>query len=529
MPNVDPRNIVVVDDNPATLYATSRVLRNAGFQVREARTGEGGVSAATTLPVDLVVLDIDLPDFDGYEVCRRIRSMESSRRVRVVYLSASFIDDSHRVRGFEEGADGFLTHPVDPAVLIATVGALLRTRAIEQELEAFLERERLARAEAERANRAKDEFLAILSHELRTPLTAIVGWAEVARVLAQEDARMRNAMDVIVRNAKLQSQLISDLLDVSSISAGKMLELELTPTSVTEVVEHSLESSAALAAAQGVHIVRDLAPEAFVVMGNRGRLLQIVTNLLGNAIKFSQAEGTVYVTTREDAEVVTITIRDEGRGIGSEALARIFDRFWQEENGSRRRHGGLGLGLSIVKHLTALHGGTIEAQSEGEGRGATFTLTLPLAADSLSITAEHAVEVQSGELGASLRGLRVFVVDDDQDGRRWIAHIIKEAGATTADAGSVTEALAAIPAFEPDVVVSDLAMPERDGFDLIAELRGEHRGAGGLAVIALSAFATADDRRQALARGFDHFIAKPPAPQDLVRAIRRVSRRRRDH
>jgi signal transduction histidine kinase len=519
------RSIVVVDATPATLHATSEMLRQAGFQVREVATGLEGVVAAATAPIDLVVLDLDLPDIDGYEVCRRIRALESRRRVRVLYLSASFSQNAQCVRGFEEGADGFLTHPVDPAVLIATVGALLRTRAIEVELEGYLGRERLAREEAERANRAKDDFLATLSHELRTPLTAIVGWADVARLLAHEDPKLLAAVDVIARNARLQAQLISDLLDVSSISAGKMTRLDLAPVSLTEIVEGSLQSIASAAVSRTVRLERELSDETFIVQGNADRLTQVCVNLLNNAVKFSDPGDVVRVRTERQGGAVVLTVIDEGRGIRPELLPRVFDRFWQEENTSRRTHGGMGLGLSIVKHLTELHHGTVQAASDGEGCGATFTVTLPLdvpAATGHEPGASFPGDAPEGEI--SLQGVRVLIVDDDDDGREWIKHVVSQAGADAVDASSVTEALATARDFAPHVVVSDLAMPGRNGFDLLSALRTMGNERRDLPVIALSAFASAEDRRSALQGGFEEFFAKPPVPNDLLRAIWRVSR-----
>lgn len=513
--------ILVVDDNPTTRYTTSRVLRHAGFTVREAATGTGGINAAREDPVDLIVLDIDLPDIDGYAVCRTIRGMESTARVRVVYLSASFIDDSHKVQGFEAGADGFLTHPVEPSVLVATVSALLRNRAIELELEQLLERERIARDEAERANRLKDDFLATLSHELRSPLTAIVGWTQVAKLKAAKHPEVVDALDVINRNARLQAQLISDLLDVSAISAGKRLIVETEPVSLSEVIDITVESLAAQASVKGVLIVREVDAHVGFVRGDALRLQQIVSNLLGNAIKFSKPGGCVHVRLAAVQGKARLEVQDEGRGISASVLPRIFDRFWQEDTSSRRSNSGLGLGLSIVSHLTALHGGTIKAESEGEGKGARFTVELPLMSD--ADLAMITSETESAALGSGepdLRGVRVLIVDDDQDGRAWVRHVLGNAGAETLDVGSVDHAISALDAFHPQVIVSDLAMPERNGFDLAASLRSRGNQTATLPLIALSAHASAEDRRKALDASFDDFLPKPPDRLDLLRAVR---------
>lgn len=525
MPANDNRSVLVVDDNPVTRYATTRILRHAGYAVSEATTGTAGIDTATDTPVDLVVLDIDLPDIDGYEVCRRIRSMASTRRVRVVYLSASFIDDSHKVQGFEAGADGFLNHPVEPAVLIATVGALLRTRAIERELEGLLERERVAREEAERANRAKDDFLATLSHELRSPLTAIVGWAEVARMQAEDYPDILNAVQVIARNAKLQAQLISDLLDVSRITTGNM-RLEFESVSIIDVIRNCVESLQGTATARAIDLQVNIEDGVGRMYGDSGRLYQIISNVLSNALKFSEAGGVVTLTLRKTAEeLAEVTVEDTGRGIGAAVLPRIFDRFWQEDTTSRRSHGGLGLGLSIVKHFTEMHGGTVSAASDGVGKGARFTITLPLlpadmiVAEPSMLTAEHEA---TGEV--NLTGIRVLLVDDETDGREWVRHVVAGAGADTMDVSSVDQALTAVDAFHPHVIISDLAMPVRNGFDLVTALqRAGHSGAK-LPVIALSAFASAEDKMRALEAGFQHFLSKPPSPPELLRVIKRMSR-----
>lgn len=520
MPPDKATSILVVDDNAATRYTTSRVLRHAGYTVREASTGLGGIAEASKEEIDLIVLDIDLPDIDGYEVCRRIRAIPSTSRLRVVYLSASFIDDNHKVQGFEAGADGFLTHPVEPAVLVATVGALLRNRAIELELEQLLERERLAREDAERANRAKDEFLATLSHELRSPLTAIIGWTEVARIKAADQPGIVDALQVISRNARLQAQLISDLLDVSAISAGKSLRVDAEPVSLADVIDSTLESMMATAKERDVKLTHSVDPAVGLVSGDAGRLNQIVSNLVSNALKFSSPGGAVEVRLTARENKARIEVCDGGRGISPQVLPRIFDRFWQEDTSSRRSHSGLGLGLSIVKHLTELHGGTIRAWSEGEGKGATFTVDLPIATEAAlgASRSDHDDVDEAGE--ADLRGIRVMVVDDDSDGRAWVRHVLATAGADTLDVGSVDHALAALEAFKPQVIVSDLAMPQRNGFDLLASLRSSGREAATLPVIALSAHASSEDRRKALDASFGDFLSKPPDRVALLRAVR---------
>ncbi|MGV3708554.1 MAG: response regulator [Gemmatimonas sp.] len=524
MPNRN-RSILIVDDNPATRYSTARILRHSGYVINEVSTGAGGVKAAMENHVDLVVLDIDLPDIDGFEVCRRIRANAATRRVRVIYLSASFMDDSHKVQGFEAGADAFLNHPVEPAVLIATVAALLRARAIEYELEQLLEREQTARAEAERANRAKDDFLATLSHELRSPLTAIVGWAEVARLQSEDHPQIQNALQVIERNAKLQSQLISDLLDISRITTGSF-RMDMAPVWLSDIMKTSVDSLQASAEKRRIVLEYSIDNTVGAVRGDSARLYQIISNVLSNAIKFSETGGVVKATLRKATDdVAEIVIEDSGRGIPASVLPRVFDRFWQEDTTSRRSHGGLGIGLSIVKHLTEMHGGSVVAVSDGEGLGSRFTLTLPLLpSDVVMPDPAHNTGEMEAIGHAMLESIRVMLIDDEPDGREWVRLMMANAGAETMDVGSVDEALSAVDTFDPHVIVSDLGMPGKNGFDFVTELRERGHGAARLPVLALSAFASADDKMRALEAGFQSFMSKPPDAQELLRAVRRLAR-----
>jgi signal transduction histidine kinase len=508
--------ILVVDDNPATLYATGRVIRAAGFDVLEAETGTAAVNMASTRPVDLIVLDINLPDLDGFEVCRRIRTNPQCSTVRVVYLSASFVDDIHRVEGYEAGADAFLTHPVEPMVLLATIRALLRTRAVELQLEELLQRERGVREEAERANRAKDEFLATLSHELRSPLNAIIGWAEVAR-LRSDSEEVHQALRVVVRNARFQTQLISDLLDVSRITLGK-LELQKETLDITEVVSTTVESLRGMADDAGVKIEVTIERDLGLLDADPVRLQQMISNLLSNAIKFSPAGKIVQVTACREGDSAILKVADQGRGIEPSILPLLFDRFWQEDTTSRRTHSGLGLGLAIVKHVVLMHGGTVRADSAGLGHGAEFTITLPLSRNRLATPSPNRPYLAYGA-PTDLSGLRVLIVDDDEDGRQWVKRLVADAGAEARDVADVAEALLAVEEFRPHVLISDLAMPVQDGFDLLGFLRTRGHSPANLPAIALSAFAGADHKQRALAASYQVFLAKPPEPRELLSAV----------
>ena len=509
--------VLVVDDNPATRYSTSRVLRAEGFNLREAGTGNDALRLADER-VDLVVLDINLPDLSGFEICQTLRERPDTARVAIVHLSASFVDEGSKVTGLNAGADGYLTHPVEPRVLVATVKAFLRARKAEAEREQLLESERAARAEAERANRLKDEFLATLSHELRTPLNAILGWAEVlARQTQGSDHKQ--GLQAIERNARLQAQLINDLLDVSRITSGKMrLDIELLD--LNAALETAIEGVRSTAEAKGVRL--ECAGEAAhaMVLADGARIQQVLWNLLSNAIKFTPRGGNVRAEVHSDEHQVRVVITDSGRGIEPEFLPHIFDRFRQGESGSARAAGGLGLGLSIVKHLVEMHGGSVTAYSSGKGEGATFSVLLP--ATALLPDAEQAatLSVQSSFASDhSLSGLRVLVVEDDDDARILVGRVLGEAGAEVLECGEVDTALARLDDFAPQVLVSDIGMSPRDGYELIRKIRSSGIGAAQLPAVALTAFARMEDRRSVLLAGYQMHLAKPADPQELVAAV----------
>jgi PAS domain S-box-containing protein len=402
----------------------------------------------------------------------------------------------------------------------------------EAERGELLERERSARLEAETANRLKDEFLATLSHELRTPLNAIVGWAAVLRGQALEP-ELRRAVDTIDRNARAQSQLIEDILDVSRIVTGK-LTLEVRPVDLVTVVGAALESLRPSAEAKQIRVEVDLDPSLPPVTGDPGRLQQVVWNLLSNSIKFTPTGGTVAIAAHPDGRGVRLEVRDTGAGIPRDFLPHVFERFRQADASTTRAHGGLGLGLAIVRHLVELHGGTVEAESEGEGRGATFRVRLPLRrAAPAAAPAADAEPTPGGRLAPPdprLTGVRALVVDDDVDTLALLVTVLKASGAETLAARSAKDALATFLAAVPDVLVSDIGLPGQDGFSLLAAIRALPPEAGGrVPALALTAYARSEDRDRALRSGFDVHIAKPVNPDALVAAIAALLRQPRGH
>ncbi len=386
------------------------------------------------------------------------------------------------------------------ALLWWTANVLSRQARVLRESE---ERERTARMEAETANRLKDQFLATISHELRAPLNAILGWIHLLKKETATREMVSSGLEVIERNARVQSKLIADLLDVSRIVSGK-LRVELQPMDLHAVVETALEGIAPAAAAKGVHLAQVLEPGPCRVQGDSARLEQVVANLLSNAVKFTPAGGTVAVALQRTGGEVEVRVQDTGKGIRPEFLAHVFDRFRQEDAGASRAHGGLGLGLSIVKQLVDLHHGKVEAWSAGDGAGATFTLRLPLA-------------MEAPAVAPALGGREVLVVDDEPDAREVLARLLRECGARVTAVASTGEGLQAMRVHAPDLVVSDLAMPDGDGYAFLEEVR---RLGFLMPAIAVTAFARPEDRARAHRAGYQRHVAKPIEPRDLFDAVR---------
>jgi len=390
-----------------------------------------------------------------------------------------------------------------------------------------------ARAEAESANRAKDEFLATVSHELRTPLNAIVGWSHMLRTRSFDAATTQRALETIERNAKAQAQLVEDILDVSRIITGK-LRLEVQPVDLAAVIDAALDSVRPAAEAKEIRLQAVLDPHAGPVSGDTSRLQQVVWNLLSNAVKFTPRGGRIQVRLERADSQVEIIVADTGQGITPGLLPYVFDRFRQGDSTSTRLHGGLGLGLAIVRHLVELHGGTVTAESGGEGQGATFRVRLPLLPlhagryDSELVTpgAHAASPLQKAP---ELTGLKVLVVEDEFDSRTLLQTMIEQFGAEVKVCASSAEAFDAFHEWLPDVLVSDIEMPGEDGYQLIRRIRelAPERG-GKTPAVALTAYARADDRMRALAAGYQIHVAKPADPIELAVVIASLTASRRD-
>ena len=395
-----------------------------------------------------------------------------------------------------------LERPVRIAILINAVRSAFRARRRQYEIRDLL-------LQLENADRQKDLFLAMLSHELRTPLNAILGWSRILKLGGANPETTKLALDVIDRNAVAQAQLIADILSVSQIVAGT-LRIEMEPVQLEAIVKAATDSIRPSAEAKGVHVALDTELPASHVLGDAGRLQQVISNLLSNAIKFTPAGGRVEVGLTPSAGTVQIVVQDNGKGIAADFLPYVFDRFRQADSSSTRSQGGLGLGLAIVRHLVELHRGSILAESPGEDRGATFTVTLPLSA-AVKGSNRESPDVTH----ALLAGLHILAVDDDRDSLVVLARILEEYGATVTAVTSATEAIETIAKNQPDILVSDIGMPGHDGYQLLRDIFAVRR----IPAIALTGYASQQDRERAFAVGYRAHFSKPFEPAELVRSI----------
>jgi signal transduction histidine kinase/CheY-like chemotaxis protein len=396
----------------------------------------------------------------------------------------------------------------------------VRLREANDKLAAALASEQRARRETEQASYVKDEFLMTVSHELRTPLTAIYGWSRLLATGQLRDEHKARALATIERNARAQTRLIDDLLDVSRVITGK-LRLDIRQVNLVDVVRGAVEAMRPALAAKSIVLETTLDPNEGLIAGDAERLQQIVWNLLSNATKFTPEGGRVHLRLQRSGWRLEMSVTDSGVGIAPEFLPYVFERFRQQDSGSRRRFGGLGLGLAIVRHLVELHGGSVSAESEGEGRGATFRVILPVqATQAAEVSAERRQSSAPATSAGRLDGIRVLVVDDEPEARELFASILETAGARVVTAGSASDALAILEGAVQDVLVSDIEMPGQDGYELVGKaLALAHDRGARLNTIAVTAYARIEDRLRALDHGYQWHLSKPVEPSELVSVV----------
>jgi signal transduction histidine kinase len=514
--------VLVIEDNPDMSRFLVECL-TPDHRVATAFDGRQGVEQALALRPDLILTDLMMPTMGGDALVRELRARVELDATPILVLTAK-ADDELRVQLLREGVQDFLTKPVPAEELRARVAnfvMLKRARDVLQGALSSHSRDLAALADQlAAANRAKDEFLAILSHELRTPLMPILTWAGLLRERKLDAATAERGLAAIERSAKLQARIVEDLLDVSRAITGK-LQLDVQPIVLDSVIRGAIDSVRPAADAKGIVVDAVPSPDAGLVSGDPDRLQQIVWNLLSNAIKFTPKGGRIEIRLTHVGDQVRLTVRDTGAGIDAALVPHLFDRFWQADTSSTRAHGGLGLGLAVVRHLVELHGGTVSAESEGKGHGATFTVTLP----AMARPELHGDDTPAFRAAARLTGLRVLVVDDDLDTCDIVGAILESAGAEVRTCMSASQALTALDAWVPDILVSDIAMPDEDGYALIRKVRARKAEEGGrLVAVALTAYARPEDRAKALSAGYQMHVRKPVEPSQLVSVVASATR-----
>jgi signal transduction histidine kinase len=548
-------NILLVDDHPENLVALEAVLSVMEQNLIKAGSGEEALRCLLSQDFAVILLDVQMPGMDGYETAHLIRQRQRSQHTPIIFVTGFSTSDMGQMRGYSLGAVDYLLKPIDPTILVSKVTVFVdlfkKTAEVQQQAAELatqkieIIREQLARQQAEAASRMKDEFLAIVSHELRTPLNSILGWSKLLTTKNLDAEATRHALNVISRNAQSQAQLIDDILDVARLMRGKLC-LNRKPVNLWHLISAELESMRPMADAKGIHLNSQLSSSPGVVLGDSERLQQVMRNLLSNAIKFTPEGGSVDVllsvianqrmpdtaallspySEQEPVEqMVQVVVRDTGVGIDSEFLPYIFEYFRQADSSSSRSHNGLGLGLAIVRQLVDLHGGKIYAASDGHGMGATFTIHLPMimSSQSSSTTPQEFV-VENYKEPLSLQSITVLVVDDNADSREFVKTVLEQMGAQVEAVASGQEVMDYLQHQQPDVFVSDIAMPGEDGYRLLQRIRAFEQEKGvTIPAIALTAHAKQEDQIQALAAGFQIFLSKPVDPLNLAKAIAQLA------
>jgi PAS domain S-box-containing protein len=493
---------VVIAKHERLLEANDAFLRMVGYSREELLTG-GVTWRSLTAPESLERSDAAAAELRMRGTCGPFEKQylrKDGSRVWVMVAAAAILD----------GEDQSLSFVLD----------ISDRKHATLEREAAFAREHAARTQAEEATRLKDEFLANLSHELRTPMNAIIGWTHLLRTGRLEDSQRQRALESIDRGARSQAKLIEDLLDVSRIVSGK-LNLTLRPVDLAAVIDAAVESQRPAAQTKALKVERSATPPDFTVLGDAGRLQQVFLNILSNAVKFTPTSGRIDITLASRGGDAEVAIADTGEGISAEFLPYVFDRFRQADGTSTRSHMGLGLGLAIVRHVVELHGGTVRVASLGEGKGATFTVTIPLATGVEGTPQRPLADRMPGNYGVpGALGVRVLVVEDDTETREIIAAILERGGFSYRLATRASEALSVLDDWLPDAIISDIGMPDVDGYDFVKQLRARPPHLGGtIPALALTAYARVADREQALLSGYQAHVAKPVDPVDLIRTI----------
>ena len=490
--------ILNVDDSDAARYAKTRILTRAGYRVIEAASGEEALARCASENPALVLLDTKLPDISGFDVCRHLKQNKSTAYILVLQTSASYVGTPDKVRALDCGADNYLFEPIEAEELVANVRALLRLGRVERELRDV--------------DRRKDEFLAILAHELRNPLGPIRNAVELLRMTEPSPSPMQeHARQIILRQTDHMVRLVDDLLDVSRISQGK-IALRRAPLDLCSVVRAAVETSLPNIEARQ-HQLSMAMPAALWIDGDAVRLTQVVGNLLNNAAKFTPPGGTIGLSVLREGGMAVVRVQDSGIGIAPQQIASIFNLFAQAGHAPDRVQDGLGIGLSLVRTLVQLHGGSVAASSEGEGKGSNFEIRLPAGDVALADDAAG-----TGASGSAAQGRRILVVDDSADSANIIASLLQLAGHETHVAHSAHQAIEAAQALRPDVIFLDIGLPDMRGDEAATRIRALPQ-LSATVLIALTGYGQDKDRATAIAAGFDLHLTKPVTFDILTETI----------
>ncbi len=541
-----PVNILLVDDEPKNLTVLESILNDPQYRLVRAESADQALLALVGEEFALLVLDIQMPGMNGFELAQMVKQRKKTAGVPIIFLTAFYSEDHHILEGYGSGAVDYLHKPINPAVLRSKVAVFVelyrKSRELEEANRALLaeinarrqtqEELRLLTEELERrvtartadlqsaqaalreADRLKDEFLATLAHELRNPLSPIRSAVQVMRLQADDREQVDWARDVIDRQSKQLSRLVDDLLDVSRITTGK-LTVQLEAIDLQTVFARAVETSRPLLDERQIRLEVNYPERPVVLNADLTRMAQVLSNLLNNAAKFSMAGGTVLLTARHDAREVEIAVKDSGVGIPADALPHVFDMFSQGDKHLGRSLGGLGIGLTLVKRLVELHGGSVEARSGGSQPGSAFIIRLPLTGAPLPAVAEPPELAKS----YSTAGLKVLVVDDNQDNANALRVMLKCLGHEASTAYDGQAAVAAAESLRPDVILLDLGMPKLDGYEVCRQIRN-HPWGPQILIIAQTGWGQEQDRERTRVAGFDHHLVKPIPHAKLLALLR---------
>lgn len=526
--------VLVVEDEGSVTELISDAL-DVEFRVVSASDGREGLDRAVELKPDLIIADLGLPGMSGEEMIDAIRRRPELDRIPIVVLSGN-TNASLRVKLLREGVQDYVTKPVAVEELLARTrnqAMIKRTRDILEDdlrvtsttLEDLARRVAIQKREFETGNRLRDEFVATLSHDLRTPLTSIHGWVRLLQTQQLDQTIRSQALGSIERNVRALTASIEELLDLSRIVTGKV-DLDVDLVELNPILASAVEEVRIAAEAKDVAIRTVFDPTSRMVLGDAGRLKQVAGHLIGNAVKFAKPGGSVEVSLTPLRSQVEIQVRDDGAGISPDFLPHVFDSFRQADGSTTRVYPGLGLGLAIVKALVELHGGTVEARSDGVGQGSCFMIRLPVFSSGRPASGPGTETFQFPETSDDLEGLKVLLVEDDPDTRSFLTVLLEQSQARVRAYAEADPAIDAFREWCPDVLIFDIGLPRKDGYELVDEIRKRETGPA-VPAIALTAYTTTEDRERALAAGFQTHVSKPIDPEELVRIIQSLARDRR--